>query len=310
MKSFLAVILALGFFYTSPAVADSNSGTKSYQFLKIGPVARAAALGNAFTAVKDDPGALFYNPAGVATLKQRGIILSYMNYVSDIQSGAVGYLHPILGHSLIGGSITYLTYGDFVQSDESGNQTGNFGVKDFSFNLTYGWSAFPFLNLGATSKIIHEKIDDLSGYGWGLDLGAIYSLPDSRTNFGFAVQNLGAEINAIGGEKAGLPTQFKLGLTHILKGSEFLFLAEINKPVDYKFFFNFGVEISKIQPLLLRAGWSTSGSDLKFGGDSDQWAGISFGLGALWQELKIDYSHSFLGALGGVHRVTLSKNWE
>jgi hypothetical protein len=164
----------------------------------------------------------------------------------------------------------------------------------------------PQLSLGATGKWVYEKIHDFSGHGLGADLGGLYSLPDGRTRIGGMVQNIGTEIQAVGEEKAGFPTVFKLGISHILKGSNILVSAEVNKPVDNDFFYNLGAEIYQIRPLVLRAGWSSLAKDLKTGEGDDNLAGFGFGIGFSWQKYKIDYAYSSFASLGGIHRMTLS----
>ncbi len=290
------------------AANSFSAGTRSYQFLKIGTSARPAGMGNAFVAVADDEAALYYNPSGIAGFKQPAVIGTYANYLADIQSGFFGYIRPLDSSSVVGASLTYLSYGEFKETDALGTQTGTFGSTDWAFSLSYARAVNPQFNLGASGRIVYEKIQDFSGYGLTADLGGIYTLADGRTRIGGVIQNLGDEIEAIGEEKGGVPTVLKLGISHVLKGSGILVSAEVNKPVESDFFFNFGVEIDRIRPLLLRAGWSSYARDLKVGEDSDKWAGVGFGLGLFWNKLKIDYSYSSFAALGGIHRFTFSGN--
>lgn len=286
-----------------------GAGTRSYQFLKIGTLARASAMGGAYTAVSDDEAALYYNPSGLARLKQASFSATYINYLSDIQSGFLGYLKPLSDKSTVGGSVTYFSYGDFIETDRFGNQIGEFGSSDWSFNLSYAVAVKPQISLGATGKLIYEKIQNYSGYGLAFDLGGLYSFPDGRTKIGGVIQNLGREMEAVGEVKGGLPTVFKLGLSHILKESGILVSAEVNKPIDNDFFFSLGAEISQIRPLLLRAGWSSVGSDLKTGDSSDKWAGFGFGIGVLWNDFKFDFAYSSWASLGGIFRYTLSRGF-
>ncbi|GIS71562.1 MAG: hypothetical protein CM1200mP10_11390 [Candidatus Neomarinimicrobiota bacterium] len=44
-------------------------GKSGFGFLKISPSARAAGMGDAFTAVANDVTTIFYNPAGLTKLK-------------------------------------------------------------------------------------------------------------------------------------------------------------------------------------------------------------------------------------------------
>ena len=64
----IAVLLVwLGF---SPNVysQSANSGRDAFDFLKISPIARAVGVGGAYTAIGDDIGSIYYNPAGLASL--------------------------------------------------------------------------------------------------------------------------------------------------------------------------------------------------------------------------------------------------
>src|SRR5207302_10246043 len=51
------------------AFGKNQVGTSGAAFLKIGPGARPAAMGEAFTGVADDIHAIYWNPAGLATLR-------------------------------------------------------------------------------------------------------------------------------------------------------------------------------------------------------------------------------------------------
>ena len=51
-------------------------GTTGFQFLKIGPSARAVAMGESFIALANDASAMYYNPAGLTQLTDRETIFS------------------------------------------------------------------------------------------------------------------------------------------------------------------------------------------------------------------------------------------
>src|SRR4030067_1652228 len=195
-------ILILGLLL-SMATESRPAGTKSYQFLKIGTSARSAAMGGAFTAVADDEAALYYNPAGIANFKQPAIIATYANYLTDIQSGFLGYLRPLLSNSVIGASVTYFTYGDIPETDRFGTRLGTFGSRDLAFNLSYALSVDSQFNVGATGKVVYEKIQDFYGYGIALDLGGLYALSDRRNKIGGGVQNLGPGVKVHREERGG-----------------------------------------------------------------------------------------------------------
>src|SRR5512132_1463695 len=84
----LALLLPLAF-GVSPARAqftfgDQRVGTSSGTFLGIGVGARAVGLGGSFVAVANDPSAIFWNPAGLASLQRPELLLSHVDWPADI----------------------------------------------------------------------------------------------------------------------------------------------------------------------------------------------------------------------------------
>ncbi|MDI6782043.1 MAG: UPF0164 family protein, partial [bacterium] len=54
------------------------------EFLTFGVGARAAGMGEAFTAVADDSSAVYWNPAGIACQPQESVTLMHNNLYPDI----------------------------------------------------------------------------------------------------------------------------------------------------------------------------------------------------------------------------------
>ena len=88
--------------------------------------ARPVSMGGAFTGLADDESALYYNPAGVAGLEGKRYMLAYQNNVFDMQWGFVGYIHPLGLDKKVSLYLNYLNYGDFIRTDELGNEEGTF----------------------------------------------------------------------------------------------------------------------------------------------------------------------------------------
>ena len=66
-------------------------GKSGFSFLKISPSARAAGMGDAFTAIANDVTAIFYNPAGLTQLTGTDFSFGYTNWLvgSKLFSGAI-----------------------------------------------------------------------------------------------------------------------------------------------------------------------------------------------------------------------------
>jgi long-subunit fatty acid transport protein len=55
--------------YVVNVAAEDTAGTTGFTFLKVNYSARAAAMGNAYTGLANDAGAVFFNPAGLVQIK-------------------------------------------------------------------------------------------------------------------------------------------------------------------------------------------------------------------------------------------------
>lgn len=302
-KLVLLLIFLLG---TSTVEGNSNVGTSVFQFLKIGVGARPSGMGGAFVGVSDDESALFYNPSGLALIQKKSFLATYNNYVSDLQSGFVGYIYPLNMNKTIGFSISYFNFGSMPQTDSIGNVLGDFTPGSLALTVAYARRALSQLDLGGSFKLVYEKILNFSATGIALDLGGLYHFKDGRTRLGATLQNLGVQLDAFGDKKQELPASMKIGLSHHLKGAPLMVAVDVGKPRDNDFFLNVGGEFTHFKPVFLRAGWSSFGDNFQTSDEDNFWAGFGIGLGFNWRKYKFDYSFSSFADLGYSHRLTVA----
>ena len=305
---------------------DDNAGTAGYTFLKIGVGARPAGMAEAYVGLADDYSALYYNPAGITGLRlatpwmdggtpepeapATHVAASYNSWLSDIQSGFLALVKPVNPRFWMGASIQYMDYGNFIETGSDGTIYGEFGASDMAFALTAARRqqlGSGDLSLGLTGRIILESIADSSSWGMAADLGAMYYLPDNRTQFGLAITNVGAQMNGMTkSHKDKLPVQFAAGASHKLRGLPLILVGDINKAIDDQVRFALGGELVYFAPFYLRVGYSSRRGDIETGSSNDGWAGFTGGIGVTHQRLRIDYAVGYLSELGTVHRVGLT----
>ncbi len=312
-----AAVLALGFLLVFATVETSlgrsihsQAGTSAFSFLKIGVGARPLSLGGAFVSVAEDASALYWNPAGLLQLEKPQLILGYVNYVLDIHSGFVGYARPRGSDICLGASLNYFSYGEFQRTtvdDPTGSNLGTFGAQDLCMALSAAYQTSPVFSVGVTAKMIYSRLEDYASDAYALDVGGLYALPDGRTRVGFSAQNLGFQRSGYASDhKDGLTSIFRAGVSHQLLGLPLLVAVDAYKPGDHHFNVNVGGELHPTELLFLRLGWSSLGLDQKVGGDMDNLAGFSGGIGIKLQTYRLDYAYSSLAELGEVHRATLT----
>ena len=83
-----------------PAFSQTaNSGRDAYDFMKISPITRAVGVGGAYTALGDDIGTIFYNPAGLASLLTSELNFTYLSLYQSMSYEFIAFGYP-LGENL------------------------------------------------------------------------------------------------------------------------------------------------------------------------------------------------------------------
>lgn len=298
--------------------ADENSsgaGTSVFNFLKIDVGARPIAMGGAFTGVADDETSLYYNPSGITDLEGKHFIAGYHNNVFDMQSGFLGYVHPVGPDHRIAAQINYLSYGDFIRTDGNGEELGTFGGSDMLFAASYAMRVRQNLSLGVTLKYIYEKIDTYSASGIAGDIGAKFiikrDLYDNsiQAAAGIMIQNVGTQLSTFvdGSEKYDLPLTFRMGVSGYPKGLPLLLAGDIILPTDNDLYIALGAELLRLKPLFIRMGWTSFGLNYQTeAGAKDNLAGFSVGFGVEHKQMHISYTLSPQSDLGTSHRITIT----
>lgn len=292
---------------------NGNAGTSSFSFLKINVSARPVAMGGAFTGLADDESALYYNPAGIALLENDRYLLGYHDYFAGMQSGFIGYVHPLDYTHVIGIYASYLNYGEMIEADENGNSLGTFGGGDMLIGLTYARNMSSRLQLGATAKFIYEKIQNYTATGLAFDLGVRLTSDRGRLAGGLMIQNLGTQFSSLGQDDSySLPLTVRLGVSAKPRGMDIILASDLIKPRDNDLQLALGADYFHFDPFMIRVGWNSNGSEYKTSINDDSWAGVSLGFGFKIKELgplgkaQLSYSYTPAADLGSSHRITLT----
>lgn len=288
---------------------DSRAGTSAFPFLKINVGARAVAMGGAFTGLADDESSLYYNPAGITSFDKHRVILGYHNYFVDMQTGFGGYVRQVNENLFVGGYISYLNYGTFIEADQFGIITGEFSGADMVVATTAAMKHGYRLKTGVTVKFIYQSLQNFSATGIAVDLGIKYSSDRDRYSAGFAIQNLGKQLSALGGEKFRLPLTFRAGVAVTPRGLPMRLATDLILPIDNDPIVAIGVEYFEFKPAYFRLGWNSYGSNFRAADSDDSWAGLSLGVGFDIQKMQFSYAFSPGAELGESHRITWTRGF-
>lgn len=212
----LIVILITIIFSTSyDSFAQSQNGGYSSAYLNRNTSARVNGMAGAYTAVINDPNAVFINPAGV------GFLLDKPMFVTSVSVPAIGRLHSNLAYGQglgenfgIGIGLNSFTSGSFTARDVMGNPLGDRRDWQYSANLSGAYATQDF-GFGATFKYLGHQLtgDDVSASGVAFDLGTKFNVMN-LFSFGASIQNLGAKMkwNTASSAEDIVPIMLKAGV--------------------------------------------------------------------------------------------------
>lgn len=320
----LVAILVLASGQIGNAQEFAPVGTAVAQFLEIGVGARGTAMGEAFTAMTNDAGSVFWNPAGIADISQSNLYSSYTAWPADISIGSFSFAMNTGNIGAFAVSCTYLMTGDMdVTTAFQPEGTGDkFGISNFSIGLSYARFLTDRLSIGLTTKLIHEKYLEYGYSTWALDMGTLYQTGFHGLNLGMSIMHFGPEVNFSGSyidysdpksvdvnksktfETYSLPINFRIGVSINLldtPNNKITTAADMIHPNNNLEQYNFGAEYCFNKMFFLRGGY-------RFNIDE---GGIAFGMGIEYNLIgssiaNLDYAFSDMGILKSVHRVSLA----
>ena len=133
-------------------------------FLLIAPGAGVAGTGEAQVAKADNVYASYYNPAGLGYLSGSEFTVMHVNWLpnlaDDIYYEFLAYRTSIPGIGTFGSHLIYLNLGEQLQTDEVGNELGQFGSNMWALTTSFGSKISENSSLGLSFKVIQQNLVD------------------------------------------------------------------------------------------------------------------------------------------------------
>ncbi len=260
---------------------------------------RAAALGGAFTAVADEPGALTVNAAGVGQLSGFGASLAYDGAGNGLGVSEAAVAKPV-GAGVVAARLALVSYGEYDVRDVSGAALGTASASDLSVAAGYARPNPEWMGIRGTWGAAVAATSESAGDG--MILGAHLGWLGHFTNelsAGVALRNAGpapegrAPMLAVAGGAYTFPERLARisvdagygvgdGLIRAAAGLELPALARPG-------------EAGHKSPLAIRLGYRGElGAKSRGGAD-----GVSAGLGLRRGRFQVDLAFQSHGDLGG-----------
>ncbi|MGH7614374.1 MAG: hypothetical protein ACREMW_10100 [Gemmatimonadales bacterium] len=268
---------------------------------------RSAGLGGAGVALIGDAGAMFANPAGIATIHRLALEASYEPYLAGTRYSTAA-LALRTGRIAWGFGAQALDYGSepiIVPDPATGGRRGMLTGGTFRATDVLAMSAVVyrrgFIAAGAAAKYARQQIGAWSADAWGGDVGLAIAVFDILA-FGVSVQNLGGRFG--GGTDARLPRRTRAGFTmnYVDPAGTYRLLTTIEGqwPAGAPALLVTGVEggvVTSGVGLVGRVGYGTQSPTSA----ASRWTA---GGGLELRRLHLDYAYQSFALLGGgTHRV-------
>ncbi|MFA7709786.1 MAG: PorV/PorQ family protein [Candidatus Neomarinimicrobiota bacterium] len=314
--------------------AQNKSGTASGQFLQIPVGGKAIAMGGAFTALSDDPTALFWNPGAISRTIKNKMYVSQTNWL-------VGSKHQFLAAQLrftdqdvIGVCFNLLDYGEReeITTVDQPDGTGEFWeASDLAVSIAYARNLTDRFSIGGSVKYISQKILHVNATTLAVDLGLLFKtqfnglqIGDSMRNFGGELQMQGRDlitqvdldkeasgnnetiVSYLKTDKWPIPLTFTVGVAMPIISNKLIAMTlagDVVRPTDNSQVLNCGADILVMKMISLRAGYQALFRETKQQGLT---AGMGLKLPIQYADIIFDYTYQEYGFFGNISTLSLT----
>ena len=256
---------------------------------------------------------MFYNPALLNKEVDGSLSVSWLNHLSDLQSGSVAYAQDLEALGVAGAGLRFFHWGDIARADRYGERQGRFSSSNIALSagLSRAWS--PRFRYGASLHAAYTSIAQFNAFLVALDAGIIYYDHRQRFTAGLSAANLGLMLSSLGQVRDHVPVDLRASVSKRLKyipvlvGLSLENLQYIHQVRSVSEGFRhaiFSLEFQAIQVFHMRFGYSHRKRNLKSDRRLDL-AGTSVGFGLHIRRFHLDYSfHSW--SFAGLHQLTVT----
>jgi hypothetical protein len=325
----LGCLLSNGFAQENTKLAQSG-----FQFLTVVSDARAAALGEAMTSLQLGSSALFFNPAGMATMTGfYDVTASTNQWIADIKHYTFSVaINPFKGdYGVLGFSVQSVDYGEFFGTRVNGaslqgyDDTGIFKLHALALGVGYAKQLSEQFSVGAHIRWVRQNLgaSEASAFvpsadtlratdtisvrkknvltPFVFDFGTQFRTGIKSLVFGMSVRNFSGEVT-YAEESFQAPLEFTIGISMNLMDligevpeDQSLYLSiDASHPRDHPEQVKFGLDYRWLNAISLRGGYVSSTDESAF----------SFGLGVSQYGFAFDYAYTPFGVFNNVQRFT------
>ncbi|MCB0400951.1 MAG: type IX secretion system protein PorQ [Flavobacteriales bacterium] len=235
-------VLVLVFLLTAVSAFSQIGGSNTFEFLNVPVSARTGALGGSVIAVYDsDPAISMVNPSLLNPQMDGMLTLSYLNYFTDINQGYFSYVKDFNKLGTFSAGLKYVNYGTFLETDEAGNEYGNFSASEYALIIGWGKTIVDStFFVGANLKPIYSDLWVYYSNGIAADISGTYLSKDKSFTASLLVKNIGSQIKPYvsGGDREPIPFEVQAGISKRLKHVPFRLSVDVIQLQNWNLAYN------------------------------------------------------------------------
>jgi hypothetical protein len=317
-------------------------GQSVYQFLNLVTSPRQAALGGKTVTIYDeDVNQANFNPATINDQMDNHLAMNYGNYFGEVTYGTASYAYTFDRRiQTFQAGINYINYGKFQGTDEIGNFTSEFTGSEIALSMGYSFMIpnIP-IHFGTSAKFISSNLERYNSFGGAIDIGALFIDERNDVNWALVVRNIGTQFTTYSGIKEKLPMEVLIGVSQQVENVPVrwhLTLENLQQwniafsnparaigsidggstPEKVSFINNalrhviIGAELFPKKSFNLRVGYNFRRGEELSVLEQRTFAGMSFGFGLKFNNMKLNYSYSRYTMAGNTSLFGLTINFQ
>jgi hypothetical protein len=317
-------------------------GQSVYQFLNLVTSPRQSALGGKTVTIYDeDVNQANFNPATINDQMDNHLAMNYGNYFGEVTYGTASYAYTFDRRiQTFQAGINYINYGKFQGTDEIGNFTSEFTGSEIALSLGYSFMIPDIpIHFGTSAKFISSNLERYNSFGGAIDIGALFIDERNDVNWALVVRNIGTQFTSYSGVNEKLPMEVLIGVSQQVENVPVrwhLTLENLQQwniafsnparaigsidggssPEKVSFINNalrhviIGAELFPKKSFNLRVGYNFRRGEELSVLEQRTFAGMSFGFGLKFNNMKLNYSYSRYTMAGNTSLFGLTINFQ
>lgn len=201
-----------------PVTVLSQNGNSSFEFVNTDFSSRSIAMGGNLISVYDNDISLAQTVPSILNISMNNkISFNFIDYFSDIKMVSFDYSKSIDKFGCVSLGFSSINYGDFLRTNEIGEQGSTFSASDQIFSLGIGRLLMQNLSFGINLKFLNSNYDSYSSYALTSNVSSTYFNNDKTFTTTLLLKNLGKQINSYSSFQEQVPFEIQFGLSKKLE---------------------------------------------------------------------------------------------